>query len=157
MEIIIATIPLKLAEACNYIYTVFRHGAKSPIKTNNEKIRSHFRDPMVTAQITPGRTLRPPRAAIEDSLIPEASVEAHYLDLSEGKSGPSKDSSLRIPEHSLDLVAGAGKKCRTRNQGQSYLFRHNGQSVRAKEQTLEVALGIDRRWSLLFVGLEKKF
>ena len=94
---------------------------------------------MVTAQITPGRILRPPRAAIQDSLIPKASVEAHYLDLSEGKSGPSESSSLCTPEHSLCLVAGAGK-CRTRNQGQSCLFRHNGQSARAKEQTLEVAL-----------------
>ena len=109
---------LKLAEACNPIYTVFRHGAKSRIKTNNEKIRNYFRDPMVTAQITPGRTLRHPRAAIEDSLIPKASVEVHYLDLFEGKSGPSKDSLLRTPEHSLDLVAGARKKRRTRNQGQ---------------------------------------
>ena len=95
---------------------------------------------MVTAQITPRRKLRPPRAAIQDSLIPKASVEAHYLDLSEGKSGPSKNSSLCTPEHSLYLVAGTGKKCRTRNQGQLYLFRHNGQFVRAKEQTLEVAL-----------------
>ena len=96
---------------------------------------------MVTAQITPGRTLRSPRAAIQYSLIPKASVEAHYVDLSEGKSGPYKNSSLCTPEHSLYLVAGTGKKCRNRNQGQLYLFRHNGQSVRAKEQTLEVALG----------------
>ena len=128
---------MELAETCNYIYKVCRHGAKSRIKTNSEKIRDHFRKPMVTAQITPGRTLRPPRAATQDSLIPKASVEAHYLDLSEGKSGPSKTSSLCTPEHSLYLVAGAGKKCKTRSQGQLYLFRHNGQSVRAKEQKSE--------------------
>lgn len=37
-------------------------------------------------------------------------------------------------------MAGAGKKCRTRNQGRLYLF-NNGQFVRAQEQSLEVALG----------------
>ena len=97
---------------------------------------------MVTAPITPGRTLRPPRAAIQVNLIPNPKVEAHFLDLSESSSGPSKKKSLLYTkEHSRYPVASVGKKCTTRNQRELYLSRHKGQSVRAQEQSLEVAFG----------------